>query len=109
MSIVQHVSISMTNPGSLTMGFAGADPRQLPPSVGTSQVGIAISAASSLTLVKAATSSALIDSTARADFDLFGSLGFMAHLSALRPAFADLRTGVNLIFGAYQIYINHWG
>src|SRR3954463_1119785 len=33
----------MTNPGSLTMGFAGADPRQLAPSVGTTQVGIPIS------------------------------------------------------------------
>src|SRR3954469_10880976 len=34
----------MTNPGSLTMGFAGADPRQLAPSVGTTKVGITISA-----------------------------------------------------------------
>src|ERR1041385_7168084 len=34
----------MTNPGSLTMGFSGADPRQLAPSVGTTQVGITISA-----------------------------------------------------------------
>src|SRR3954466_3256152 len=35
---------SMTNPGSLTMGFAGVDPRQLAASVGTTQVGITISA-----------------------------------------------------------------
>src|SRR3954463_3827386 len=34
----------MTNPGSLTMGFSGVDPRQLAPSVGTKQVGITISA-----------------------------------------------------------------
>src|ERR1041384_7301408 len=34
----------MTNPGSLTMGFAGVDPHQLAPSVGTTQVGITISA-----------------------------------------------------------------
>src|ERR1041385_3136548 len=34
----------MTNPGSLTMGFSGVDPRQLAPSVGTTQVGITISA-----------------------------------------------------------------
>src|SRR3954466_15602918 len=34
----------MTNPGSLTMGFVGVDPRQLVPSVGTTQVGITISA-----------------------------------------------------------------
>src|SRR3954469_15481350 len=34
----------MTNPGSLTMGFARVDPRQLAPSVGTTQVGITISA-----------------------------------------------------------------
>src|ERR1041385_1384510 len=34
----------MTNPGSLTMGIAGVHPRQLAPSVGTTQVGITISA-----------------------------------------------------------------
>src|SRR3954463_2523460 len=34
----------MTNPGSLTMGFAGVDPRKLAPFVGTAQVGITISA-----------------------------------------------------------------
>src|SRR4051812_4508705 len=34
----------MTNPGSLTMGFVGVDPRQLAPYVGTTQVGITISA-----------------------------------------------------------------
>ena len=43
----------------------------------------------------------------RSDSDLFGSLGFMAHLLTFRPTFADLRTGINLTFGAYQIYINH--
>src|SRR4051812_32003925 len=42
-SIVQPVPL-MTNPGSLTMGFSGVDPRQLAPSVGTTQVGITISA-----------------------------------------------------------------
>src|SRR3954454_19719607 len=36
-------SFSMTNPGSLTMGFAGADSSQLAPSVGTTQVGTTIS------------------------------------------------------------------
>src|SRR4051812_32880932 len=39
----------MTNPGSLTMGFAGVDPRQLAPSVGTTHVGITISAVPSPT------------------------------------------------------------
>src|SRR4051812_5704474 len=34
----------MINPGSLAMGFAEADPRQLALSVGTTQVGITISA-----------------------------------------------------------------
>src|SRR4051812_29508017 len=91
----------MTNPGSLTMGFAGVDPRQLAPSVGIAQVGNTISAASS--------SSALIDSAAPARSNLFESLGFKAHLPALQPVFTDLHSGVNLIFGAYQIYINHWG
>src|ERR1041384_2947328 len=99
----------MTNPGSLTMGFAGADPRQLAPSVGTAQVGSAISAASSPAPANATTPSTLIDSTTQADSDLFGPLGFTAHLSTFRPAFADLRSGINLTFGAYQIYINHWG
>src|ERR1041385_1477037 len=42
-AIVQPVPL-MINPGSLTMGFAGADPRQLAPFVGTTQVGITISA-----------------------------------------------------------------
>src|SRR4051812_25003252 len=99
----------MTNPGSLTMGFAEADPRQLAPSVGTAQVGITISAASSSTSTNTATSSTLIIYTTRADSDLFGSLGFMAHLPAFRSAFVGLRSGINLTFGAYQIYINHWG
>src|SRR4051812_4226857 len=91
----------MTNPGSLTMGFSGVGPRQLAPSVGTAQVGNVISAASS--------SSTLTDSTAPARSNLFESLGFTAHLPALKPAFTNLHSGVNLIFGAYQIYINHWG
>src|SRR3954469_7234280 len=92
----------MSNPGYLTMGFAGVNPRQLAPIVGTAQVGNAISAVSP-------SSSASMDPTSQADSDLFGSLGFTAHLLTLRPAFADLRSGVNLIFGAYRIYINHWG
>src|ERR1041385_5322288 len=91
----------MTNPGSLTMGFAGVDPRQLAPSVGTAQVGNAISAAS--------LSPALIDSAAPARSNPFESLGFTAHLPALKPVFSGLHSGVNLIFGVYQIYINHWG
>src|SRR4051812_47170573 len=102
-------SFSMINPGSLTMGFAEADPRQLAPSVGTSQVGITISADSSPAPAKTATPFALADSATRAVFDLFGSLGFMAHLPTFRPTFVDLRTGINLTFGAYKIYINHWG
>src|ERR1041384_2439455 len=91
----------MTNPGSLTKGFSGVDPRQLAPSVGTAQVGNAISAASS--------SSALIDSAAPARSNMFESLGFTDHLPALQPVFTDLHSGVNLIFRSYQIYINHWG
>src|SRR3954471_11429577 len=35
----------MSNTGSLTMGFARVNPRQLAPTVGTTQVGIKISAA----------------------------------------------------------------
>ena len=55
------------------------------------------------------TSPAPIDLMTQAESDLFGSLGFTAHLSTLQPVFADLRSGINLIFGAYQIYINDWG
>src|ERR1041385_6357593 len=108
--IVQPVPL-MTNPGSLAMGFAGVNPRQLAPSVGTAQVGRTISAASSTysTPTGATTSPALYDPTTQAESDLFGSLGFTAHLSTLRPIFADLRSGINLIFGAYRMYINHWG
>src|SRR4051812_25694606 len=91
------------------MGFDEADPRQLAPSVGTLQVGITISAGPSPAPSKSTTPPALVDSMTRADSDLFGSLGFMTHLPTFRPAFADLRTGINLTFGGYQIYINHWG
>src|SRR3954471_4181358 len=34
----------MSNPGSLTVGFSGVNHRQLAPAVGTTQVGITISA-----------------------------------------------------------------
>src|SRR4051812_12940055 len=91
------------------MGFAEDDPRQLAPSVGTSQVVITISASPSPAPNKSMTPPALVDSMTRAYSDLFGSLGFMAHLPILRPAFADLHTGIDLTFGGYQIYINHWG
>src|SRR4051812_27302113 len=40
-------AISMTNRGSLNMGFSEADPRQLVSSVGTPQVGVTILAAPS--------------------------------------------------------------
>src|SRR3954469_8102852 len=91
----------MPNPGSLTMGFAGVDLRQLAPSVGTAQVGNVISAVSS--------SPTLTGSATATGSDLCESLGFKAHLPALKPVFTDLHSGVNLTFGAYQIYINHWG
>src|SRR3954465_9834333 len=91
----------MINPGYLTMGFAGADPRQLAPTVGTAEVGNAISAVSS--------SPTLTGSTTATGSNLFESLGFPAHLPAPKPVFTNLPSGVNHIFGAYQIYINHWG
>src|SRR3954469_10848238 len=94
----------MTNLGSLTMGFAGVNPRQLAPTVGTTQVGNAISAA-----LSSSSSAALIDSTVKAESNLFESLGFKAHLPSLQPTFTDLRSGINLIFGTHRVYINHWG
>ena len=81
------------------MGFAGADPHQLAPSVGTTQVGKAISAVPS--------SSTLVGSETQARPNLFESLGFSAHLPALKPVFADLQSGVDLTFGEYRIHINH--
>ena len=83
------------------MGFAGVDPRQLAPSMGTAQVGNAISVVSS--------SPTLTGSTTATGSNLFESLGFTAHLPALKPVFIDLHSGISLIFGAYQIYIHHWG
>src|SRR3954469_10184150 len=62
-------SFSMINPGSLNMGFSEADPRQLAPSVGTSQVGITISTVSSSTSIKTTTPSTLVDPATRADSD----------------------------------------
>src|SRR3954469_22157580 len=91
------------------MGFAEADPHQLAPAVGTSQVGITISAAPSSASIKTTTPLTLVDPMTRADSDLFGSLGFVAHLPTFRPAFADLCTGINLTFDGYKIYIHHWG
>ena len=100
------------------MGFAEADPRQLAPTVGKTQVGITISAvpspavdipATTVTSDDSTTPSVLDDSMARAESDLFGSLGFITHLPILRSVFADLRTGVDLTFGGYQIYVNRWG
>src|ERR1041384_651588 len=83
------------------MGFAGGDPHQLAPSVGTTQVGNAISAVSS--------SPTLAGSAIATRSNLFESLGFKAHIPALKPNFSDLHSGVTLIFGAYQIHVNHWG
>src|SRR3954463_8871928 len=81
--IVQPV-FPPTNPGSLTMGFSGVDPRQLAPSVGTAQLGNAISAASS--------STTLAGSMTRTVSNLFAPLGFTAHLPALKPVFSDLHS-----------------
>jgi len=74
------------------MGFVGVDPRQLAPSEGTAQVGNAISAVSS--------SPTLTGSATATRSNLFESLGFKAHLPALKLVFSDLHSGVNLIFGA---------
>src|SRR3954466_1997514 len=57
----------------------------------------------------ASSSTTLAGSTTQTGSNLFESLGFTAHLPALKPVFTNLHSGINLIFGAYQIYINHWG
>src|SRR4051812_10493973 len=66
----------MINPGSLTMGFAEADPRLLVPSVGTTQVGITISAVPS---------SANHDSRARARSNPLEELKFTTSISVAAP------------------------
>ena len=86
------------------MGFSKANPHQLAPTVGKTQVGVMIS-----TIPSSATSSALDISMARAESEMFGSLGFIEHLPILWSIFADLRTGVDFTFGGYQIYVNRWG
>src|SRR4051812_23744063 len=91
------------------MGFAEADPRQLAPTVGKTQVGITISAVPSSATNKSSTTPALDVSTTRAESDLFESLGFVTHLPIPRSAFANLHTGIDLTFGGCQIYVNRWG
>src|SRR4051812_20859754 len=69
-------SFSMINPGSLTMGFAEADPRQLASSVGITQVGITISAVPS---------SANHDSRARARPNPLEKFKFTTSISIAPP------------------------
>ena len=82
------------------------DPRQLAPTVGKTQVGFTISAVPSPAVDNLATSSALDASMAQPESDLFGSLGFIAHLPILQSIFANLHTVADLTFDGYRIYIN---
>ena len=91
------------------MGFTEADPRQFAPTVGKTQVGFTISAVPPPTVDNSVTLSALDASMARAESDLFGSLGFIAHLPILQSIYSDLHAGVDLSFGGYWIYLNRWG
>ena len=72
----QPVPSLRSNPGSLTMGLAEADPRQLAPSVGTTQVGIMISAVPS---------SASYNSRVRARSNPPEELKIIANLSITSP------------------------
>ena len=60
-----HSSLYDLNPGFLTMGFAEANPRQLAPTVGKTQVGVTISAVPSPAVDDSTTSSALDNSATR--------------------------------------------
>src|SRR4051812_48995282 len=73
------------------------------------QVGVTILAVPSPATSNSATLSALDAPMAQAESDLFGSLRFIAHLPILQSVSADLRTGVDLTFGGYQISVNRWG
>src|SRR3954469_20879237 len=83
----------MTNPGSLTMGFARVDPRQLAPSVGTTQVGITISVVPSL---------ASHNSRAQARSNPLEELKFIANLSIAPPRSLGPQLGQVRSFADYQ-------
>src|SRR3954468_19081737 len=85
----------MTNPGSLTMGFAGVDPRQLAPSVGTTQVGITISAVPS---------SASHNSRARTKSNPLEEFKITASISATPSRSLGLQLCQDQYYGGGQIH-----
>src|ERR1044072_7751683 len=84
----------MTNPGSLTMGFAGVDPHQLAPSVGTTQVGITISAVPS---------SASHNSRARTRSSPLEGFKITANISAAPPRLLGLQLCQDQYYGNGQV------
>src|SRR3954471_10064242 len=89
----QPVPSLRSNPGSLTMGFAEADPRQLAPSVGTTQVGITISAVPS---------PASHNSRARTRSSPLEEFKFIANLSIAPPRSLGPQLDQVQYFGDYQ-------
>src|ERR1041385_4144954 len=84
----------ITNPGSLTMGFVGVDPRQLAPSVGTTQVGITISAVPS---------SASYNSRARTRSSPLEGLKITANISATPSRSLELQLCQDRYYGNGQV------
>src|ERR1041384_5969082 len=84
----------MTNTGSLTMGFAGVDPRQLAPSVGTTQVGITISAVPS---------SASHNSRARTRSNPLEGFKITTNIPAVPPRSLGLQLCQDQLYGDGQV------
>src|SRR3954466_14698617 len=85
----------MTKPGSLPMGFARADPRQLAPSVGTTQVGITISAVPY---------PASHDPRARTRSNPLKELKLTASISIAPPRSLDQQPRQDQYYGGYPIH-----
>ena len=92
------------------MGFVVINPRLLAPTVGIKQVGSTVSTVPSPAIDNPATSTTTLDDSAtQMESALFGSLGFVTHVSTLQSIFADLHVGADLTFGGFRIYVNRWG
>ena len=82
------------------MGFAEADPRQLAPIVGKTQVGFTISVVPSSATDNSATSSTIQTGT-----DLLETLNFTAHFLISRSNAPNQRANLAQAFEGFQNYI----
>jgi len=82
------------------MDIVVVTPCQLAPNVGTLCAGVTASVAPTL---------AIFDSPASGEPICFGSLEFLLHSPASRPAFDSLHEGMDLAFGAFRFHVNTLG